>query len=47
MTAEALTTKLAQERLAAIKRLLPVRDSVRKKLQRIQEMQTDFSIGSE
>ena len=47
MTAEALTTKLARERLAAIKRFLPVRDSVRNKLQRRQEMQTDFSIGSE
>ena len=47
MTAEALTTKLARERLAAIKRFLPVRDNVRNKLQQRQEMQTDFSIGSE
>ena len=47
MIAEALTTKLARERLASIKKFIPVRDNVRNKLQRRQEMQTDFSIGSE
>jgi len=47
MTTEAFTTKLARERLAAIKKFIPVRDKVRNKLQRRQEIQTDFSIGSE
>ena len=43
MTAESLTTRLARERLASIKRFIPLRDSVRNKLQQRQEMQTDFS----
>ena len=47
MTATALTTKLARERLEAIKKFLPVRDRLRNKLERRQEMQTDFSVSSE
>ena len=47
MIAEALTTRLARERLAAIKKFIPLRDRVRDKLQRRQQMQTDFSIGRE
>ena len=33
--------------MESIKKFIPVRDNVRNKLQRRQEMQTDFSIGSE
>ncbi|KAL3888541.1 hypothetical protein ACJMK2_000907 [Sinanodonta woodiana] len=47
MTAESLTTKLARERLSAIKRFIPLRDRVRDKLQRRQESQIDFSESSE
>ncbi|KAL3871413.1 hypothetical protein ACJMK2_039413 [Sinanodonta woodiana] len=43
MTAESLTTKLARERLSAIKRFIPLRDRVRDKLQQRQESQIDFS----
>ena len=47
MTAESLTTKLARERLSAIKRFIPLRDRVRDKLQQRQESQIDFSESSE
>ena len=47
MVGESLTTRLARERLAAIKKFIPVRDRVREKLQRRQEMQTDLSVSSE
>ncbi|KAL3862719.1 hypothetical protein ACJMK2_008672 [Sinanodonta woodiana] len=47
MTAESLTTKLARERLSAIKRFIPLRDRVRGKLQQRQESQIDFSESSE
>ncbi|KAL3851767.1 hypothetical protein ACJMK2_015477 [Sinanodonta woodiana] len=47
MTAEALTTRLNRERLAALKKFIPLRDSVREKLQRRQEAQTDFTLESE
>ncbi len=46
MIAEALTTRLARERLAALKKFIPLRDRVRDKLQRRQEAQTDFSFGT-
>ena len=47
MTAEALTTRLARERLNALNKYVPLRDHVRDKLQHRQEAQTDFSIGRE
>ena len=47
MTAEALTTKLTRERLAAIRKFLSVRDRVRDKLRQRQQAQTDFSMSSE
>ena len=47
MANQSLTTRLAQERLAAIKRFIPVRYRVREKLQRRQELQTDFAVGTE
>ncbi|KAL3883600.1 hypothetical protein ACJMK2_029921 [Sinanodonta woodiana] len=47
MTAEALTTKLARERLSAIKRFIPLRDRVRDKLQRRQDSHIDFFESSE
>ncbi|KAL3855010.1 hypothetical protein ACJMK2_014242 [Sinanodonta woodiana] len=47
MTTESLTTKLARERLSAIKRFIPLRDRVRDKLQQRQESQIDFSESSE
>ena len=47
MTSEPLTTRLMRERLASLKKFIPVRDDVREKLQLRQQAQTDFSIGSE
>ena len=47
MTSEALTTRLTRERLASLKKFIPIRDDVRVKLQLRQQMQTDFSIGNE
>jgi hypothetical protein len=47
MVNEALTTRLARERLDAIRRFVPIRDSVRNKLQQRQSLQTDFALGSE
>ena len=47
MVATSLTTKLAQERLAALKRFIPLRDRVRDKLQQQQESQIDFSESSQ
>jgi len=47
MTSEALTTRLTRERLASLKKYIPLRDHVRDKLQHRQEAQTDFSIGRE
>ena len=42
MVNEALTTRLARERQAALKKFIPLRDSVRNKLQQRQQAQTDF-----
>ena len=47
MVNESLTSRLARERLAAIKAFIPLRDRVREKLQRRQEAQTDFSTSTE
>lgn len=47
MVNESLTTRLARERLAAIKKYIPVRSRVREKLQQRQESQNEFNIGSE
>ncbi len=47
MTSESLTTRLTRERLALLKKFIPIRDDVRDKLQLRQQAQTDFSIGSE
>jgi len=47
MTSEALTIRLTRERLASLKKFIPIRDDVRVKLQLRQQMQTDFSIGNE
>ena len=43
MVNESLTTRLSRERLAAIKKFILLRDSVRDKLQQRQQAQTDFS----
>ena len=47
MVGESLTTKLARERLAAIKQFIPLRDRVRQQLQMRQQQQDDFVVGSE
>jgi len=47
MVGESLTTRLARERLAAIKKFIPIRDRLREKLQQRQQAQTDFSVSSE
>ena len=47
MLGESLTTRLARERLTAIKKFIPVRDRLREKLQQRQQAQTDFSVSSE
>ena len=46
MVGESLTTKLARERLAAIKQFIPLRDRVRQQLQ-MRQQQDDFVVGSE
>ena len=47
MVNQSLTTRLAKERLEAIKKFISIRDRVRNKLQQRQELQTDFSVSSE
>ena len=47
MVNESLTTRLARERLAAIKKFIPVRNRVRQQLQMRQQQQDDFVVGSE
>ena len=47
MVNQSLTTRLAQERLEAIKKFLPIRDRLRNKLQQREALQTDFSVSSE
>ena len=47
MIGEALTTKLTRERLAALKKFIPLRDRVRNKLQQRQEMQNDISTDTQ
>ena len=46
MVKESLTTKLARERLAALKAFVPLRDHIRDKLQQRQQAQTDFSTST-
>ncbi|KAL3874735.1 hypothetical protein ACJMK2_037707 [Sinanodonta woodiana] len=47
MVGKAFTTRLNQERLAAIKKFIPLRDKVREKLQQRQQTQIDFTLESE
>ncbi|KAL3837503.1 hypothetical protein ACJMK2_022855 [Sinanodonta woodiana] len=47
MVYESQTTRLARERLAALKAFIPLRDRVRDKLQQRQQAQTDFTTGTE
>ena len=47
MVNESLTNRLARERLADLKKFIPLRDRVREKLQQRQEMQSDIYIGRE
>ena len=46
MVNESLTTRLARERLAALKAFVPLRDHIRDKLQQRQQAQTDFSTST-
>ena len=43
MVNESLTTRLNRERLAALKKFIPLRDRVRDQLQQRQTAQTEFS----
>ena len=47
MVNELLTTRLAREILATLKKFIPLRDRVRENLQQRQEAQTDFSTSTE
>ena len=44
---EAYSTRLARERQEAIKKFIPLRDSLRRKLQERQESQVDYVEGTE
>ena len=44
---ESHSTKLARERLEAIKKYLPVRDAVKQQLQQRQESQVEFAEDTE